>query len=1122
VYLFSFSDTNFGGGTLQATLGKGYSGGKDVNIAGLGDYDYFGSAVALNAIGNRLAVGAPGDAGAGNTTDYSGAVHLFSFSDTSFSGGTLEATLGKGYNGGKNVNVDGLDVGDEFGSAVAFNATGDRLAVGALYDGGVGNAVPNSGAVYLFTLGAAAGVDRNFADLSGQTSYVSATQLNSMLSTGTAVTLQASNDITLNNAVTANNVGGDGGHFKLQAGRSILLNANITTDNGNFTAIANEKLANGVVDAEREAGAANIAMAAGTSIDAGTGSIVLAISDGAGLTNSTPGTVTLTTLTANRWLVYAPNPDSVIKNGITSDFRQYNTSYGGTINTATGNGFIYASAPGTLTVNTTLVSGIASHIYGDTPTASFGYGLTGFADSEDNAVNIGLAGGEFSFTPSDTTNANSYTRSYVSGMTSSLGYGFAAGTGLGYLVTPALLTVTANNASRIYGNTNPVLAGTISGFKNSETASVLSTAPSYSTTATQTSNVGDYQIVGAGGTAANYNFTYVPGNLSVTQRDLTLTANNQSKTYGATDPGFTWTIGGLGLVNGDNLTGSLSAPTGASATAGSHSISRGTLAASSNYITSFTPGILTVAKATLTATAHNTTRIYGNTNPSLTGTLAGFAYGENSSVLTTAPSYSTSAIQTSDVGDYAIVGAGGTAQNYSFSYVPGTLAITQRPLTISVSGSKVYDRSAVLSAPTFSLGNLVNGDVLTPSGTASFADWNAGSGKALTATDLVLTGAKAGNYTWNTSANGTGSITQLASVNWIGGSNGVWSDAANWFGGALPDNNNVAEVIIPATVAGPSSITITNPHALYLGNTAITANTGSFTLETTGGLTTGSGLIRTPYGRLSLITHSPMIIGSGGLQAASGITLDATTAEAGSTITLNGPVSTNTGSMVLAAYGNVTQNANISAPSVVVSSSQGNITVASSASTVAGSRGIRYVAPQGSVSSSASNFVGATPVITTVSGTTGESPAVPTTEVTQQLAVVLERVADTTTPVAAAPETPVSSSDAPVLPGGPAGAPRLLASLGQSIGGGDGQFGSQSTSDSITPPVARDEKVAKTETKTETRSETKTENSSDKREEKKEEKKEEKQDEKKMAKEEDGDGKKPATKAAQKKLAQCS
>ena len=149
VHLFSFTDKAFSGGVLEATLGAGYVGGKNLNLADqLDDRDFFGRSVSLE--GTRLAVGAPFDAGEGNSGTTSGAVYLFSFTDAAFSGGALVARLGEGYVGGTNLDLAApLDGGDRFGTSVSLDGT--RLAVGADGDNGRGNGGSNNGAVYLFS-----------------------------------------------------------------------------------------------------------------------------------------------------------------------------------------------------------------------------------------------------------------------------------------------------------------------------------------------------------------------------------------------------------------------------------------------------------------------------------------------------------------------------------------------------------------------------------------------------------------------------------------------------------------------------------------------------------------------------------------------------------------------------------------------------------------------------------------------------------------------------------------------------------------------------------------------------------------------------------------------------------
>ncbi|WP_199237588.1 filamentous hemagglutinin N-terminal domain-containing protein, partial [Azospirillum sp. TSH64] len=205
-----------------------------------------------------------------------------------------------------------------------------------------------------------------YAMAAGQTVTLAPSRITSVLNTGTAVTLQANNDITINSAITANNPSGNGGALTLQAGRSILVNANITTDNGTLTLIGNDLTANGVVDSQRDAGNAVITMASGTAIDAGTGAVSVELRTGAGKTNSASGDITLDTVTGGTISVL--NQGLSVNSGITlnggtltasgtgnalvlaADNGVFNNSGSATLSTASGRFLIYSADQPTTTL----------------------------------------------------------------------------------------------------------------------------------------------------------------------------------------------------------------------------------------------------------------------------------------------------------------------------------------------------------------------------------------------------------------------------------------------------------------------------------------------------------------------------------------------------------------------------------------------------------------------------------------------------------------------------------------------------------------------------------------------------------------------------------------------------
>jgi hypothetical protein len=104
-------------------------------------------------------------------------------------------------------------------------------------------------------------------------------------------------------------------------------------------------------------------------------------------------------------------------------------------------------------------------------------------------------------------------------------------------------------------------------------------------------------VVNDGHGGNNYTVTTQTANGSITPRTLTVVAHSQRKIYSERDLPLTYTVGGMGLLQGESLVGSLWAPTMGAATEGAHAITQGTLSGAPNYvITQFTNGTLKIEK----------------------------------------------------------------------------------------------------------------------------------------------------------------------------------------------------------------------------------------------------------------------------------------------------------------------------------------------------------------------------------------------------------------------------------------------------------------------------------------------------------------------------------------------
>jgi len=102
--------------------------------------------------------------------------------------------------------------------------------------------------------------------------------------------------------------------------------------------------------------------------------------------------------------------------------------------------------------------------------------------------------------------------------------------------------------------------------------------------------------------------------------------------------------------------------------------------------------LLSVAKATLTATAEDKTKKTGEANPTFTVKLTGFVLDDNENDITDFPQAACLADKNSPVGNYPITVSGGSDVNYNFNYVNGNLTIDQATgiATTEITTGKVW------------------------------------------------------------------------------------------------------------------------------------------------------------------------------------------------------------------------------------------------------------------------------------------------------------------------------------------------------------------------------------------------------------------------------------------------
>ncbi|RYY35235.1 MAG: hypothetical protein EOP46_10740, partial [Sphingobacteriaceae bacterium] len=317
-------------------------------------------------------------------------------------------------------------------------------------------------------------------------------------------------------------------------------------------------------------------------------------------------------------------------------------------------------------------------------------------------------------------------------------------------IEKATLTYVADTASRKYGAANPTFTGTVTGFKNGDTrASATTGTLSFTSSANATSNLFiptqtgmnqlRYPITGSGLSAANYTFVQAPANNSALELKsvvVTYTFRQETHAYnGQNNPTFNgYEVTFTGFLNGQTTFNMIYYGTGTTATAASGigvyplllTNPRKTIY---GYNYEFVPAAsnataLTITKANLTFTAQPATKRYGETNPTLTGTITGFVNNQSIANLTGTPTYSTTATTTSGAGTYPITLSGVSSNNYTITAAPANstaLSVTKNMLTyVATPISRAFNNAN--PALTGTVTGFVNGDTQNSatSGTLAF------------------------------------------------------------------------------------------------------------------------------------------------------------------------------------------------------------------------------------------------------------------------------------------------------------------------------------------------------------------------------------------------------------------
>jgi sugar lactone lactonase YvrE len=354
----------------------------------------------------------------------------------------------------------------------------------------------------------------------------------------------------------------------------------------------------------------------------------------------------------------------------------------------TDDGLTISKAPLTVTVTGSQTYGGTGSFVKHLPTLPSGVTVNGSLTGCSTNVSAGAPAGSYPGTIIGCaglslagSNAGDYTLSYVDG---------------GFTVVPAPVSVSVTGtesyggtATFVYGQpaTLPTgvtgVAGTLTGCQTSLASASVGT---YSGTIS-----GCAGLSPTGPDASNYAVTYADGGLTVSAATLSVVPDDQSITYGQSDPSFTYTI--TGYQNSDTSSVVTTQPvcsvSGAHSDVGSYTIACSGGAAGNNYTFDDTATSTLTVGAAPVAVPVSATRTYGGSTAYVYAAPSTLPQGI-SGVTGSLAGCTTSAPPTAAVGAYGgtisgcigLTPTGSNAANYAVTYTDHGLTVSAATLTV--------------------------------------------------------------------------------------------------------------------------------------------------------------------------------------------------------------------------------------------------------------------------------------------------------------------------------------------------------------------------------------------------------------------------------------------------------